>query len=437
MSAECSAVNVPPGYKQTEVGVIPEDWEVKCLGEIASVSAGGTPHRSNPLYWNGDIPWITTSEVSQCTIDHAEQFITKEGLNNSAAKMTPSGTILMALYGQGKTRGKVAILGIEASTNQACAAISLKKDAHPPFVFQFLASQYEAIRNLSNIGNQENLNSAIVRSINILLPPTLAEQEAISKALSDTDAFIESLEQLIAKKLQIKQGAMQELLTGKRRLSGFVTKIGYKQTEVGVIPEDWEVYTLGEIGKFKNGLNKDSQAFGHGSPFINLMDVFGVNSIASKEQLGLVECTSFEQSAYDLLCSDVIFVRSSVKPSGVGLTVVVEKDLNGTVYSGFLIRFRDGGFIDTTFKKYCFYEEGFRKKVIGSSSVSANTNINQDSLKRLSIPLPPTKAEQESIAAILSDMDSEITSLEEKLNKARQLKQGMMQELLTGKVRLI
>lgn len=211
---------------------------------------------------------------------------------------------------------------------------------------------------------------------------------------------------------------------------------GYKQTEVGVIPEDWEVYTLGEIGKFKNGLNKDSQAFGHGSPFVNLMDVFGVNSIVSKEQLGFVECTSYEQSVYDLRRGDVIFVRSSVKPSGVGLTAVVEKDLDGTVYSGFLIRFRDGGFIDTAFKKHCFYEESFRKRVIGSSSVSANTNINQDSLKRISIPLPPTKAEQEAIAEALGDADALIESLEQLISKKRQIKQGAMQELLTGKRRL-
>lgn len=211
---------------------------------------------------------------------------------------------------------------------------------------------------------------------------------------------------------------------------------GYKQTEVGVIPEDWEVYTLGEIGKFKNGLNKDSQAFGHGSPFVNLMDVFGVNSIVSKEQLGFVECTSYEQSVYDLRRGDVIFVRSSVKPSGVGLTAVVEKDLDGTVYSGFLIRFRDGGFIDTAFKKHCFYEESFRKRVIGSSSVSANTNINQDSLKRISIPLPPTKAEQEAIAEALGDADALIESLEHLIAKKRQIKQGAMHELLTGKRRL-
>jgi type I restriction enzyme, S subunit len=129
---------------------------------------------------------------------------------------------------------------------------------------------------------------------------------------------------------------------------------GYKQTEVGVIPEDWDVFPLGEIGKFKNGINKGSEAFGQGTPFVNLMDVFGVNFIDSTENLGLVTCTNFEQGTYNLRRGDVIFIRSSVKPSGVGLTAVVENDLPATVYSGFLIRFRDNGKLATGFKRYCF-----------------------------------------------------------------------------------
>ena len=211
---------------------------------------------------------------------------------------------------------------------------------------------------------------------------------------------------------------------------------GYKQTEVGVIPEDWNVNFLGEIGKFKNGINKGSEAFGQGTPFVNLMDVFGVNSIASTENLGLITCSNFEQSTYNLRRGDVIFIRSSVKPSGVGLTAVVENDLPATVYSGFLIRFRDGGTMDIGYKRFCFYEERFRNSLIGSSTVSANTNINQESLKRLCIPLPPTLAEQEAIAEALSDADALIEAVEQLLTKKRQVKQGTMSELLTGKRRL-
>jgi len=116
------------GYKNTEVGVIPEDWEVKELGSISTVSSGGTPNRGVASYWNGNIPWITTSQIDFNTIIEANEFITEEGLNNSAAKIYKAGTLLMAMYGQGKTRGKVSILGFDATTNQACGAISLNND---------------------------------------------------------------------------------------------------------------------------------------------------------------------------------------------------------------------------------------------------------------------------------------------------------------------
>ena len=239
------------GYKQTEVGVIPEDWDLKPLGELATVTAGGTPSRAVDAYWNGDVPWITTSEVDFCTIDGAEQFITREGLASSAARLLPFGTLLIALYGQGKTRGKVAILGIEAATNQACAGVALAEDISRVFAFHFLMSRYKEIRKLSNTGNQENLNSSLVRSI--LFPlPTLAEQEAIAGALSDADALIVSLERLIAKKRAIKQGAMQELLTGKRRLPGFKGKWEEKSIDDISIVGRGRVISHREIGRSSN-----------------------------------------------------------------------------------------------------------------------------------------------------------------------------------------
>jgi type I restriction enzyme S subunit len=211
---------LPEGYKQTEVGVIPEDWEVTTIGDIAYVSSGGTPSRTNPSYWDGSIPWVTTTQIDFNVIADAEQFITQNGLKNSAAKLFPPGTLLMAMYGQGKTRGKVAILGIEATTNQACAAISLSERIEHSYIFHYLISQYESIRDLSNTGNQENLNGLIIKSIEVALPPK-EEQRAIAQALSDVDALIAALDQLIAKKRHLKTATMQQLLTGKQRLPGF------------------------------------------------------------------------------------------------------------------------------------------------------------------------------------------------------------------------
>ncbi len=118
-------------------------WEVKKLGEIAKITSGGTPNRSNSEFWNGDIPWISTTLIDFNTIREANEYITEIGLQNSSAKIFPKNTILMAMYGQGKTRGKVAMLGIEAATNQACAAIILMDKHNTGFVFQYLSANYD------------------------------------------------------------------------------------------------------------------------------------------------------------------------------------------------------------------------------------------------------------------------------------------------------
>ena len=211
---------------------------------------------------------------------------------------------------------------------------------------------------------------------------------------------------------------------------------GYQQTEVGVIPEDWNIRELGNLGKFKNGINKGSEDFGHGSPFVNLMDVFGISSISEAEHLGLVNSNDAEKKVYDLREGDVLFIRSSVKPSGVGLTTVVTRDLPNTVYSGFLIRFRDSENLETDFKKYCFSEEKFRQRVVANSTVSANTNINQDNLKKLNLAYPESAAEQRSISQALSDVDALIAGLNKAIDKKRAIKTATMQQLLTGKKRL-
>jgi type I restriction enzyme S subunit len=125
-------------------------------------------------------------------------------------------------------------------------------------------------------------------------------------------------------------------------------KPGYRQTEAGVIPEDWIAEPLGAFGSFKNGINKPAEDFGHGSPFVNLMDVFGIPRAAeTAENLGLINSSPAEQQTYELRAGDVLFVRSSVKPEGVGLTTLIPNDLPATVFSGFLIRFRDRGQLAT------------------------------------------------------------------------------------------
>ena len=198
-------------------------------------------------------------------------------------------------------------------------------------------------------------------------------------------------------------------------------------------PEGWRRVLLGDLGSFKNGLNKEKEGFGHGLPFVNLMDVFG-RSFLDESRFGLVNSTVAEQLSYSLKRGDVLFVRSSVKPEGVGLTTVVVKDLPQTTYSGFLIRYRSDGSIVASFKAHCFSSEPFRRELLRRSTISANTNINQEELNQLPLMLPG-KDEQEGISAILSEWDKGVGVLADVVGAKRELKLGLMQRLLTGQTR--
>jgi len=188
------------------------EWISATLGEIAKVQSGGTPARTNPAYWKGKIPWVTTSLIDSSTILKADEYITKAGLEESSAKIFPKGTLLMAMYGQGKTRGKVAMLGIDAATNQACAAIILKrKGIATEFLFQNLASRYDEIRKISNSGGQENLSAGLIEGISFSFPKNESEQIFIIKALSAVDELISAQDHKVNTLRTHKAGLLQQL----------------------------------------------------------------------------------------------------------------------------------------------------------------------------------------------------------------------------------
>ena len=188
-----------------------EEWVSDSLGNIFETTSGGTPSRTEKAYWNGEVPWVTTSLVDFGVITSAEEYITSEGLKNSSAKLFPEGTVLMAMYGQGKTRGQVALLGIEAATNQACAAILPRKDIDPYFVFLNLAGRYEEIRKMSNSGGQENLSQGLIKEIWFAFPPHDDEQHEVTKFLGSLDALITAETQKIEALKTHKKGLMQQL----------------------------------------------------------------------------------------------------------------------------------------------------------------------------------------------------------------------------------
>ena len=410
---------IPDGFKWTEIGVLPKSWRVKSIGELANVSSGGTPNRKTPEFWNGDIPWVTTTLINGGEITHATQFITQKGLDNSSAKMCRSGTILMAMYGQGKTRGKVGVLSFDASINQACAAIFLTDISSSEYILHILSSMYDEIRDLSNAGGQENLSSGIIKKITIPFPSP-KEQTAIANALTDVDSLLSVLEKLIAKKQAIKTATMQQLLTGKTRLPSFATYDedapkgkrtgqlkGTKSSELGEIPEDWGIKTFGQVMSIRHGKDQKSVQVSDGQ-----YPIFGTGG-----QMGTTNT-----SLYD-------------KPS-----VLIGR--KGTINKP---RFIDSPFwtVDTLFYSEIFSKESakfiyYKFCMIDwmqYNEASGVPSLNARTIENVLASFPKLK-EQTAIATVLSDIDEEIQALEQRLSKTRQIKQGMMQELLTGKTRL-
>lgn len=196
---------------------LPEGWRRVTLGEVAQIASGGTPDRLEPRYWNGTVPWVTTGEIRFNEITDTTERISLAGLKHSSAKLFAPGTVLMAMYGQGRTRGQVAKLGIEAATNQACAAIQLNAECDSEYVFQYLATQYDAIREMGNSGTQRNLNIQLIKEIPLLLPPR-SEQTRIAALARVWDQAIATADKLLTNSRRHKRALMVELLTGQHRV---------------------------------------------------------------------------------------------------------------------------------------------------------------------------------------------------------------------------
>ena len=400
---------------------LPVNWTVEPLGDLAHVYSGGTPSRAVPAYWGGNIPWITTTDIDGGYIESARQTITDAGANASAARIARPSTLLLAMYGQGKTRGKVAMLGISAAMNQACAAVEAGSRLDPHFLLHYLSLRYEAIRSMSNAGSQENLSGELIRRIPIAVPP-VEEQRKIADVIGDSDVAVSALRQMIAKKRAIKRGMMQQLLTGKIRLPGFVTA--------------WTQIELGELLEFRNGLNKGSKYFGSGTPIVNFMDVMNAPIITSEDVGGRVTLTTDEIKRFSAKRGDLFFTRTSETVGEVGTAATLVDGVPDAAFSGFLLRGRPRrAEIDSRFIAYLFQLDAVRQQVSASATYTTRALTNGRSLGRVVIRLPDG-AEQRAIADVIDDVDLESYALYRRLDKARMIKQGMMQELLTGRTRL-
>jgi type I restriction enzyme S subunit len=212
--------NVPMKDSGIEwIGMIPEHWEIPEIKYLVRIASGGTPDRNHPEYWNGNIPWIKTGELQNDIIISAEEYITDEGLNNSSAQIFDVDTILVAMYGQGKTRGMTGLLKIPASTNQACAGLTVTNPSiHIQYLWQCLIGAYDAIRAEAAGSGQPNLSATLIGNFHVALPP-IEEQDKIvdhiKNRTAEISSAIEKADSLLNKLIEYKKSLIYEAVTGK------------------------------------------------------------------------------------------------------------------------------------------------------------------------------------------------------------------------------
>ncbi len=431
---------IPAGYKQTEVGVIPEDWEIFSLGQsIAKTQLGG--NYKNSEHDTGQ-PLIKMGNLDRGFVKLSKQeFIIG---NASESDLLNYGDVLFNTRNTLELVGKVAIWKNElpkAYFNSNLMRISFKEDLVSSNLFMnALMNSERFIKALSDIAIGTTSVAAIYNRDLFLIKvalPTKKEQTAIATALSDVDALISKLENMIAKKQAIKTATMQQLLTGRTRLPQFAlredgSKKGTKQSELGEIPEDWVVLDFGSM--FQRTISKKFIKPNSLVSFVGMQDVTEQAQLSSQHLMGIDDVkngfTYFERG--DILVAKI----TPCFENGKGCHTESLLTCIGFGSTEFHV-LRATNNSDSKFIYYWSNRDIFRQSLESEMVGSAgHRRVPLSAIANYQIPIP-SKDEQIAIATILSDMDEEIQVLEQRLNKTRQIKQGMMQELLTGKTRLV
>jgi type I restriction enzyme S subunit len=392
-----------PGYKQTEVGIIPDDWEVKPLSAVSSMKSGEA---------------ITASRIDQ----HSQYpCYGGNGLRGFTSRYTHDGAF--ALIGrQGALCGNVVGVSGKLFASEHAVVVTPRQGTHIQFLTYVLGEMH--LNRLSEASAQPGLSVSKILQLSIGAPPTETEQRAIVEALSDVDGLLGGLDRLIAKKRDLKQAAMQQLLTGQTRLPGF--------------HGEWEVKRLGELGSIYGGLTgKTKTDFGEGSAhYITFMNVM-TNVV--------INCATFERVQVSPMESqnrgkkgDLFFNGSSETPEEVAMCAVLLDEVRDVYLNSFCFgfRFHGGAEADGLFLAYYLRSKEGRELMKSLAQGSTRYNLSKAALLKSPLHIPKLH-EQTAIATVLSEMDGELAVLEQRREKTRALKQAMMQELLTGRTRLV
>ncbi len=420
----------PAKFKMTELGPIPTDWEVKRLEDICSDYAYGTG--AEAVEYDGENKYIRITDINEDShlftpspLTSPSSFSEGHVVKENDLLVTRTGASVGKTYFYSKADGKLIFAGFLMKANV--------KNAEGKFVFyQTLTDAYKKwVLSESARSGQPGINIRQLRTLPIPLPP-LPEQHRIAAALSDMDELIGALGKLVEKKRAIKTGAMQRLLTGQTRLPGF-GGAEFKQTELGPIPADWEVKRLGEVATIaRGGSPRPIEAYlttnPNGVNWVKIGDVGIDAKYIEKTEERIISggiCKSRMVSPGDFLLSNSM---------SFGRPYILK--ISGCIHDGWLVIQNYQRSFDTEFLYYILGSKTVLTQYQSLAAGSSVLNLNKDVVSSVLLPLPPLP-EQRAIAAVLSDMDAEIAALEAEQAKYTRIKSGMMQELLTGRTRLV
>lgn len=414
--------SIPLGYKQTEAGVIPDDWEANTIGQVASFSGGAQPPRST-FKFVPEPGYIRLIQIRDYKSSANETYIPEA----MAKKRCTAQDIMIGRYGPPIFQ---ILKGIEGAYNVALIKATPNFLIDQNYFFNVLKQDnlFQLIDSLSRrTSGQTGIEMPALKAFPIPLPP-LPEQRIIASTLADMDALLDSVGKLLTKKRQMKQAAMQELLTGRKRLEGF--------------GGEWEEVQLAKIATFlNNGVNSRAELTEYGSvKYLHYGDIHKAISVFVDATSAALPYLPSEKAdrLHRLRDGDLVLADASEDVAGVGKAVEV-KNVDGVDFVAGLhtiaIRFADSS-LAKGFIGYLQFMPSFQNHL---RSMAAGTKVYAIAAKHVASAalLLPSLPEQRAIAVILSDMEAEIDALEERLAKTRDLKQGMMQELLTGRTRLV
>lgn len=409
-------LDVPQGYKRTEVGVIPEDWEIIKGGQLFSKIQDGT--HFSPKVNGGKFLYVTSKNIKFGHLDLRSAEYIDQAQHEAIYKRCDVMKNDILLTKDGANTGNAALNTLDEpfSLLSSVAFLRLNENNHSSefFLQQILSRDFQVYIQEEMSGNAiTRLTLSKINNLNFFVP-SLKEQTAIATALSNVDALITELQTLIAKKQAIKTATMQQLLTGRTRLPQFAlhddgSPKGYKASELGEIPEDWEVKEIGDFAPLQRGFDLPA-----GQRKEGIYPVVYSNGIVNTH------------NKFQVKGAGVVTGRSGT----LGKVHYVEDDYWPHNTSLWVTRFNGS---NSKFVYFLFVYIGFERFASGSGVPTLNRN-DAHSFK---VEIPSQISEQTAIATILTDMDSDISNLQQRLSKARQIKQGMMQQLLTGRIRLI